>query len=252
VRFVAGGLIVSLFAVLGDVLRPKSFAGLFGAAPSVALATFTPRLCQTGFGLCSNRSAGDDPGRGGLFRVRLSGLPFTDALANLGLAGDDQHARRLAGGRLWPQTNPDRLSRDSAPAAIIAEGGPRYEYVIRVVLGGATTVVAGLIADHWGPSVGGLFLAFPAILCASATLVEAHERREKRERHVEGHQRGTDAAGLETAGAVLGSLALALFALAVWLLAPHLGATSLAVAAFIWLLAAITFWRLRRKVRRVR
>jgi hypothetical protein len=38
-RFLAGGVIVCLFAVLGDVLRPKSFAGLFGAAPSVALAT---------------------------------------------------------------------------------------------------------------------------------------------------------------------------------------------------------------------
>jgi Protein of unknown function (DUF3147) len=38
-RFVIGGLIVSLFAALGDVLKPKSFAGLFGAAPSVALAT---------------------------------------------------------------------------------------------------------------------------------------------------------------------------------------------------------------------
>jgi hypothetical protein len=41
VRFFAGGLIVSAFAILGDVLRPKSFAGLFGAAPSVALATLT-------------------------------------------------------------------------------------------------------------------------------------------------------------------------------------------------------------------
>jgi uncharacterized membrane protein (GlpM family) len=38
-RFVLGGLLVSLFAVLGDLLRPKSFAGLFGAAPSVAIAT---------------------------------------------------------------------------------------------------------------------------------------------------------------------------------------------------------------------
>jgi Protein of unknown function (DUF3147) len=41
VRFVAGGVLVSLFAIVGDVLRPKSFAGLFGAAPSVALATLT-------------------------------------------------------------------------------------------------------------------------------------------------------------------------------------------------------------------
>lgn len=38
-RFVIGGLVVSAFAVMGDVLQPKSFAGLFGAAPSVALAT---------------------------------------------------------------------------------------------------------------------------------------------------------------------------------------------------------------------
>jgi len=41
VRFLVGGLIVSCFAALGDVLKLKSFAGLFGAAPSVALATLT-------------------------------------------------------------------------------------------------------------------------------------------------------------------------------------------------------------------
>jgi hypothetical protein len=39
VRFFLGGLVVSAFAILGDILRPKSFAGLFGAAPSVALVT---------------------------------------------------------------------------------------------------------------------------------------------------------------------------------------------------------------------
>jgi uncharacterized membrane protein (GlpM family) len=39
VRFLIGGVIVSLFAVISDILKPKTFAGLFGAAPSVALAT---------------------------------------------------------------------------------------------------------------------------------------------------------------------------------------------------------------------
>lgn len=39
IRFLVGGAVVSGFAALGDVLKPKSFAGLFGAAPSVALAT---------------------------------------------------------------------------------------------------------------------------------------------------------------------------------------------------------------------
>lgn len=38
-RFVIGGLVVCAFAVLGDMLHPKGFAGIFGAAPSVALAT---------------------------------------------------------------------------------------------------------------------------------------------------------------------------------------------------------------------
>lgn len=38
-RFIIGGLVVSAFAVIGEVLKPKSFAGIFGAAPSVALAT---------------------------------------------------------------------------------------------------------------------------------------------------------------------------------------------------------------------
>jgi uncharacterized membrane protein (GlpM family) len=47
-RFVAGGVIVSLFAVVGDVLRPKSFAGLFGAAPSVALASLSLAFWKQG------------------------------------------------------------------------------------------------------------------------------------------------------------------------------------------------------------
>ena len=47
-RFLIGGLAVSAFALLGDMLRPKSFAGLFGAAPSVALATLGIALWQHG------------------------------------------------------------------------------------------------------------------------------------------------------------------------------------------------------------
>jgi Protein of unknown function (DUF3147) len=48
IRFIAGGAVVSVFAVLGDLLRPKSFAGLFGAAPSVALATLTLAFWKEG------------------------------------------------------------------------------------------------------------------------------------------------------------------------------------------------------------
>jgi hypothetical protein len=48
IRFIAGGLIVSIFAILGDMLRPKSFAGLFAAAPSVALATLALGFLREG------------------------------------------------------------------------------------------------------------------------------------------------------------------------------------------------------------
>ena len=43
----------------------------------------------------------------------------------------------------------------------------------------------GLVANVWGPAWGGLFLAFPAIFCASATLIEKHEREEK-EKKIQG------------------------------------------------------------------
>ena len=47
-RFLVGGLVVTMFSALGDILKPKSFAGLFGAAPSVALATLALTIATEG------------------------------------------------------------------------------------------------------------------------------------------------------------------------------------------------------------
>ena len=47
-RFLFGGIIVSGFAALGDIFSPKSFAGLFGAAPSIALATLGLTIAHSG------------------------------------------------------------------------------------------------------------------------------------------------------------------------------------------------------------
>ena len=47
-RFLIGGLVVSVFAMVGDLLKPRSFAGLFGAAPSVALATLGLTINRNG------------------------------------------------------------------------------------------------------------------------------------------------------------------------------------------------------------
>ncbi len=48
IRFAIGGAVVSAFAALGDMFKPKSFAGLFGAAPSVALATLALTVSHQG------------------------------------------------------------------------------------------------------------------------------------------------------------------------------------------------------------
>ena len=53
------------------------------------------------------------------------------------------------------------------------------EYVVRFLFGGLITVVAGIIAKKYGPGIGGLFLAFPAIFPASATLIEKHEKQKR-------------------------------------------------------------------------
>jgi uncharacterized membrane protein (GlpM family) len=55
-RFLIGGTVVSLFAVLGDVFRPKSFAGLFDSAPSVALATLGLTVVKDGEGYAGSEA----------------------------------------------------------------------------------------------------------------------------------------------------------------------------------------------------
>jgi hypothetical protein len=47
-RFLVGGVFVSLFAALSDLFKPQSFAGLFGAAPSIALATLGLAIFREG------------------------------------------------------------------------------------------------------------------------------------------------------------------------------------------------------------
>jgi len=56
IRFFLGGTLVSAFAMLGDILRPKSFAGLFAAAPSVALATLAIAVYRHGAGYAALQS----------------------------------------------------------------------------------------------------------------------------------------------------------------------------------------------------
>jgi Protein of unknown function (DUF3147) len=70
-----------------------------------------------------------------------------------------------------------------------------YEYAVRFLLGGTVTVVAGLLAKHYGPVFGGLFLAFPAIFPANATLVDKHERQKKQRVGIPQTMRGRQVEG---------------------------------------------------------
>lgn len=130
--------------------------------------------------------------------------------------------------------------------------GHWYEYLVRFVLGGLATVVAGVVADIWGPAAGGLFLAFPAIFCASATLIEKHERERKEKKGLKGADRGKNAAALDAAGAGLGSVALAVFGALMWGLAQDGPGLSLAIATVVWFAIAVVLWWARRLMRTVK
>jgi hypothetical protein len=120
------------------------------------------------------------------------------------------------------------------------------EYLLRFALGGAATVVAGLIAAGFGPVVGGLFLAFPAIIPASVTLIEKHVRERKEKAGLAGSRRGKQAAALDAIGAALGSFGLAAFAVVVWLTIGRFAAWAPVPATAAWTAVAVTAWRLRR------
>ena len=126
-----------------------------------------------------------------------------------------------------------------------------YECLIRFALGGAITVIAGLVAKKFGPAVGGLFLAFPAIFPASGTLVEKHEQQRKQQQGLSGVKRGKDAAALDALGASLGSIGLLVFALFVWQVLPDQSpAVILIAAAVLWFVASGGLWLMREHRRR--
>jgi hypothetical protein len=130
--------------------------------------------------------------------------------------------------------------------------GRLYEYLIRFALGGAATVFTGLVSSRCGASIGGLFLALPAIFCASATLIEKHEIRRKREAGLDGRRRGEEAAALESAGAVLGAIGMLAFAVTFSLTVEDSVPTAFIGASLAWLVVSIAGWCVRRKMRTAR
>jgi hypothetical protein len=158
---------VSAFAALGDSLRPKSFAGLFGAAPSIVLATLLITLSQKGapFVALEGRSM-----IVGAFALALYSWTVCVLLKKFLLSS---WTATMAALIVWFAVALGASAALFQPLMIVqfkpsALGQTRwYEYLVRFLLGGAMTVVAGLIAARFGPVIGGLFLAFPAIFPAA-------------------------------------------------------------------------------------
>jgi hypothetical protein len=114
---------------------------------------------------------------------------------------------------------------------------PLRDYVVRFVFGGAVAAVAAAVGKIWGPSVGGLFLAFPALLPASLTLVDEED--------------GRASAVDDARGAVLGSIGLGAFAAVVALLSksvPPIVVLALALAA--WGAVSMGLWWQRLRTAR--
>lgn len=98
--------------------------------------------------------------------------------------------------------------------------------LVRFLAGGLTSVVAGLVTLAFGAHIGGIPLAFPAILVASLTLIEEQEDSEE--------------AREDARGAMAGGAALTIFGVVAALLFGHLpGAAVLAMAAVGWAVTAL-------------
>ncbi len=118
-----------------------------------------------------------------------------------------------------------------------------HEFGLRFVFGGLVTAIASLIAKEYGPGIGGLFLAFPAIFPASATLIEKHEREKKQRHGLHGTKRARALVADDSAGAALGGIGLASFAICTWLLMPdHSVVLVLLVSVAAWAGVSFLAW----------
>lgn len=121
-----------------------------------------------------------------------------------------------------------------------------YEYAVRFVIGGTVTVIAALIARRFGPVLGGLFLAFPAIFPSTATLIASHEKKKKAKAGMNGTLRARQLAGADAAGAAMGAVGLAAFAAVAWWTFPLHSTIFVQVAATLaWAAVSFAMWSTR-------
>lgn len=124
-------------------------------------------------------------------------------------------------------------SADDEPLVGIEPGALREmrlrDMALRFGFGAVISVTAGIVGLVWGPRAGGMFLAFPAILPATLTLIEKKE--------------GTPPATEDDRGAVLGALGLVAFAVSGYVAFHYVDAPlTLALATAAWALASVALY----------
>jgi len=124
-----------------------------------------------------------------------------------------------------------------------------HQLLLRFVFGGLVTAAAALIAKIYGPAIGGLFLAFPAIFPATATLIEKHERERKLKAGVNGTVRARKAVAIDAAGASVGAIGLLAFAFVVQkLIVSYRPSLVIAAATSFWMLVSYLLWIIRKRL----
>ena len=123
------------------------------------------------------------------------------------------------------------------------------QFAARFLVGGLITALVGVIGKEFGPGIGGLFLAFPAIFPASATLIEKHELQKKRRAGLNGEKRSRDVAVVDAAGAAMGCAGLLAFAFTVYkMLARCPPWLVLSAAVLVWAAVSVGVWRIHKAI----
>ncbi len=83
VKGLVGGALVVLFALIGEVIRPRSLAGLTSSAPSIATASLLVTLLTSGALMAWNLSLGMIAGAVGLVAWCLAGIRPVDQFGSV-------------------------------------------------------------------------------------------------------------------------------------------------------------------------
>lgn len=237
-----GGVLVLSFAIVAQTLTPKRFAGVFAAAPTIAVGSLVITVAFSGSSEARRASVGMVAGalamivycllaphvvhRFGALRgsaITLTSWLLVAAFATPAVAvlPAAKAATALApSGVRRPAHN--RRPKIGWEPGKISEVKPR-DAMIRFAFGAGTSAGAGLVSD---PFVAGTLLAFPAILLASLTLVADEE--------------GEAAARDDATGARAGAIGLLCFAAACAAAFTVLPAALVIVVAMVgWLFASL-------------